>query len=60
MREKPPEERAQHSAMRVEQVLTRMPFTLAAGVDAPFPGNSVTRGFRCMPVTFTPGERSAT
>ncbi|WP_445170416.1 cytochrome P450 [Mycolicibacterium sp. Dal123E01] len=44
----------------VEQVLSRMPdFHLAADEDAVFHGNSVTRGFRCIPVTFTPGARSA-
>jgi len=44
----------------VEQVLTRMPdYILAPGDDAVFHGNSVTRGFRSIPVTFTPGERSA-
>ena len=44
----------------VEQVLARMSdFTLASGVDAPFHGNSVTRGFRGIPVVFSPGERSA-
>ncbi|WP_006241434.1 cytochrome P450 [Mycolicibacterium tusciae] len=43
----------------VEQVLTRMPdYRLAPGEDAIFHGNSVTRGFRSIPVTFTPGERS--
>jgi cytochrome P450 len=44
----------------VEQVLSRMPdFALAQGIDAPFHGNSVTRGYRGIPVVFTPGERSA-
>jgi cytochrome P450 len=44
----------------VEQVLSRMPdFALAHGIDAPFHGNSVTRGYRGIPVVFTPGERSA-
>jgi len=44
----------------VEQVLTRMrDYRLAPGEDAVFHGNSVTRGFRSIPVTFTPGERSA-
>ncbi|MGZ5397197.1 MAG: cytochrome P450 [Mycobacterium sp.] len=44
----------------VEQVLTRMPdYSLAPCEDAVFHGNSVTRGFRSIPVAFTPGERSA-
>jgi cytochrome P450 len=44
----------------VEQVLSRMPdFALAPGIDAPFHGNSVTRGCRRIPVVFSPGERSA-
>jgi cytochrome P450 len=44
----------------VEQVLSRMPdFALVPGIDAPFHGNSVTRGYRGIPVVFTPGERSA-
>jgi cytochrome P450 len=44
----------------VEQVLSRMPdFALAPGIDAPFHGNSVTRGYRGIPVVFSPGERSA-
>jgi cytochrome P450 len=44
----------------VEQVLSRMPdFALAHAIDAPFHGNSVTRGYRGIPVVFTPGERSA-
>jgi cytochrome P450 len=44
----------------VEQVLSRMPdFVLAPGIDAPFHGNSVTRGYRQIPVVFSPGERSA-
>lgn len=43
----------------VEQVLSRMPdYRLAPDQDAVFHGNSVTRGFRSIPVTFTPGERS--
>lgn len=43
----------------VEQVLSRMPdYRLASGKDAVFHGNSVTRGFRSIPVTFTPGEKS--
>jgi len=44
----------------IEQVLSRMPdYRLAPDEDAVFHGNSVTRGFRSIPVTFTPGERSA-
>jgi cytochrome P450 len=43
----------------VEQVLSRMPdYRLASNEDAVFHGNSVTRGFRSIPVTFTPGEKS--
>ena len=42
----------------LEQVLARMPdHTLAPGAEAVFHGNSVTRGFRCIPVAFTPGTR---
>ncbi len=41
----------------LEQVLARMPdYTLAGTAD--FHGNSVTRGYRRIPVVFTPGERS--
>ena len=44
----------------VEQVLSRMPdFVLAPGIDAPFHGNSVTRGYRQIPVEFSPGVRSS-
>lgn len=43
----------------LERVLARMPdFTLAEGKEAKFHGNSVTRGFRSVPVTFSPGARS--
>lgn len=43
----------------VEQVLSRMPdYRLASDRDAVFHGNSVTRGFRAIPVNFTPGEKS--
>jgi cytochrome P450 len=43
----------------LEQVLSRLPdFTLAPGGVATFHGNSVTRGFRSVPVVFTPGLRS--
>jgi cytochrome P450 len=40
----------------LEQVLSRMPdYTLAPDADPVFHGNSVTRGYRRIPVTFTPG-----
>lgn len=40
----------------VEQVLARMPdFTVAADAESTFHGNSVTRGYREVPVVFTPG-----
>jgi cytochrome P450 len=43
----------------LERVLARMPdFTLKPGEVAKFHGNSVTRGFRAVPVAFTPGPRS--
>nr|WP_179468578.1 cytochrome P450 [Mycolicibacterium vinylchloridicum] len=43
----------------VEQVLARMPdFTLVTDTEAKFHGNSVTRGYRTVPVTFTPGNRT--
>ncbi|BBX90664.1 cytochrome P450 [Mycolicibacterium boenickei] len=43
----------------LERVLSRMPdFTLSEDEVARFHGNSVTRGFRSVPVTFTPGGRS--
>jgi cytochrome P450 len=42
----------------IERVLSRLPdFTLAPGAGAQFHGNSVTRGFRQIPVAFTAGER---
>jgi cytochrome P450 len=42
----------------VEQVLARISdFSLAP--EAVFHGNSVTRGFRRIPVVFTPGRRTA-
>lgn len=42
----------------VEQVLARMPdYAIPAGVTAEFHGNSVTRGYRTLPVVFTPGVR---
>ncbi|OBB01195.1 cytochrome [Mycobacteriaceae bacterium 1482268.1] len=44
----------------LEQVLSRMPdFALAKNAEAVFHGNSVTRGFRRIPVAFTPNGRSA-
>ncbi len=44
----------------LEQALSRMPdYVLAPGAEAAFHGNSLTRGFRTIPVTFTPGKRSA-
>jgi hypothetical protein len=40
-------------------VLTRMPdYELEPGNDAVFHGSSVTRGYRRLPVVFSPGERS--
>ncbi|MCV7155317.1 cytochrome P450 [Mycolicibacterium pyrenivorans] len=43
----------------LERVLSRMPdFTLAPGEEAKFHGNSVTRGYRSVPVVFTPGGRT--
>ncbi|CRZ18677.1 cytochrome P450 [Mycolicibacterium neworleansense] len=45
----------------LERVLSRMPdFALTGDEVAKFHGNSVTRGFRSVPVTFAPGERSGT
>ncbi|QZT62042.1 cytochrome P450 [Mycolicibacterium austroafricanum] len=42
----------------LERVLTRMPdFALSPTRQAEFHGNSVTRGFRSVPVVFTPGKR---
>ncbi|OBG14383.1 cytochrome [Mycolicibacterium celeriflavum] len=44
----------------LEQVLARMPdYRLAPNADPVFHGNSVTRGYRSIPVMFTPGERRA-
>ncbi|MGV0745230.1 cytochrome P450 [Mycolicibacterium sp. XJ870] len=44
----------------LERVLSRMPdFALAPGERAKFHGNSVTRGFRSVPVIFTSGVRSS-
>jgi cytochrome P450 len=45
----------------LERVLSRMPdYTLTPGAEAVFHGNSVTRGFRQIPVVFTRGERVST
>jgi cytochrome P450 len=42
----------------LERVLSRMPdYTLTPGAEAVFHGNSVTRGFRRIPVLFTRGNR---
>ncbi|MGA9674088.1 MAG: cytochrome P450 [Mycobacterium sp.] len=42
----------------VEQTLARMPnYTVATDAESIFHGNSVTRGFRKIPVEFTPGPR---
>jgi cytochrome P450 len=44
----------------LEQVLSRMPdYILEPGAQAVFHGNSVTRGYRQIPVVFSPGERMA-
>lgn len=44
----------------VEQVLSRIPdYRLAPDGGAVFHGNSVTRGFRSIPVVFTPAQKSA-
>jgi len=44
----------------LQKVLSRMPdYTLAPGTDAVFHGNSVTRGYRKIPVVFSPGARTA-
>ncbi|QRY46910.1 cytochrome P450 [Mycolicibacterium boenickei] len=46
-------------AVGLEQVLARMPdLALDPGAKAVFHGNSVTRGYRRIPVVFTAGERS--
>jgi len=43
----------------IEQALLRLPdYTLAPGAEAAFHGNSLTRGYRQIPVVFTPGKRS--
>ena len=42
----------------VERVLDRMPdVTLQPGAEAHFHGNSITRGYRSIPVVFDPSER---
>ena len=44
----------------IEQALARMPdYTVATDAESVFLGNSVTRGFRQIPVVFTPGPRVA-
>lgn len=45
----------------VERTLARLPdFRVAPGAEPEFHGNSITRGFRSIPVEFTPGVRSRT
>jgi cytochrome P450 len=45
----------------VERVLSRIPdFRLVSEIQPEFHGNSITRGFRSVPVQFTPGVRSST
>lgn len=45
----------------LEQVLQRMPdYRLDVGTAARFHGNSVTRGYRTVPVVFAPGARVTT
>lgn len=42
----------------VEQTLRRLPdYVIPAGAKVDFHGNSVTRGYRALPVVFTPGAR---
>ncbi|QNJ91780.1 cytochrome P450 [Mycolicibacterium fluoranthenivorans] len=44
----------------VERVLSRLPdFRLATGARADFHGNSITRGFRSVPVEFSPGRSTS-
>jgi cytochrome P450 len=44
----------------VEQTLHRIPdFVIPPGAKVDFHGNSVTRGYRALPVVFTPGARVA-
>jgi cytochrome P450 len=46
-------------AVGLEQVLLRMPdYALSAGAESTFHVNSVTRGYRQIPVAFTPSARS--
>src|SRR5205085_11619062 len=41
----------------LEQVLARMPdYAMSPDTDAVFHGNSVTRGFRSIPVVFNPSQ----
>jgi cytochrome P450 len=43
----------------IEQALLRLPdYALTPGAEATFHGNSLTRGYRHIPIVFTPGERS--
>lgn len=43
----------------IEQALLRLPdYALAPGAEATFHGNSLTRGYRQIPIVFTVGERS--
>lgn len=44
----------------VEQTLRRIPdYVIPSGAKVDFHGNSVTRGYRALPVVFTPGARAA-
>ena len=44
----------------IEQVLSRLPdFAVATDAEAAFHGNSVTRGYRQIPVVFTASQRTA-
>lgn len=44
----------------VEQTLNRIPdYAIPPGAKVDFHGNSVTRGYRALPVVFTPGARLA-
>jgi cytochrome P450 len=44
----------------IEQTLKRVPdYTIPPGSKVDFHGNSVTRGYRALPVVFTPGARVA-
>ena len=43
----------------LERVIARMPdYVVPADAEVVFQGNSVTRGFHKLPVTFTPGSRA--